>query len=378
MLCLCLEDRILKLVRAESGGRLQLLVDFPQSFGCSVVALGRNRVFRPCRPLLQTLLVRERAPQPGGINAAHRVIHAIVVDVAVAARVICRVRGGEAAHLRIVVTITRSGPARYPGRPIRLAISLALDGIFRRCIGLCIPTLARMRMVENNSHRFRMLFALLFVLSLMPSCRAADAPTEKDTPLCVKNVVIKGAKVRLPIPDGYEEMQREDDPETYDWMKEVNSDDGTLPLAYLIHSDDKARLKNGEDVNLRYGFAIADESSWDAVVISDTIKKGDRAYFTQYIKDINDGANELSQKAGEDLYDWKYIHSGLKTISWLSVSQNKINVRKFKGARTGSFIIVDHKTIIVCLYFKVYTDNDIYQLTNTTVSYLKKIDRAHF
>ena len=72
----------------------------------------------------------------------------------------------------------------------------------------------------------------------MQECRASETSPDPDTPLRVKMVEIKGTKVRLPIPDGYEEMRREDSPHLYDWMVDIATLGRRIPLAYLINSSD--------------------------------------------------------------------------------------------------------------------------------------------
>ena len=210
--------------------------------------------------------------------------------------------------------------------------------------------------------------SLALFLFLAATCLAADAPSGKEIPLRVKNVEIKKVKVRLPIPDGYEEMQREDHPERYDWMVEAVAGDDMLPLAFFINSEDKANLKRGEKVNLRYGFAFSDKSFWDAVIFGNTIEQ-DRAYFEKYI-------NFLSE--GEELYDYQIIYNALKSISFSCISKEKIPNEPFKKARTESYVILDHKVVAMCLYKKAYTTDDIEELTRMTVSYLEKIDQGQF
>ena len=220
--------------------------------------------------------------------------------------------------------------------------------------------------------------AVFLMASALPCViHAKGAAPDEGNRLQVKNVIIKGTKVRLPIPEGYEEMRREDDPERYDWMVGLNSDEESLPLAYLINSEDKATLKRGERVNLRYGFAYAHDHSWDAVIASNSLLY-DREYFKKYIKELRQGIAELDRADGEDPKIWGYIYDGRKSISYFWVSRNKAKGKNYKYLGTKSFVVLDRKVAIVVLYLRGYEDSDVAALKKITIEYLEKIDRGRF
>ena len=225
-------------------------------------------------------------------------------------------------------------------------------------------------------------FALLpLLVALLFTPHIAHAMGEKPpapTKLRVKMVEIKNTKVRLPIPDGYEEMRREDHPGYYSWMVSVTLDETMQPLAYFINSEDKALLQQGKDVNLRYGFAFSDESFWDAVIWRNRMDGDVRQHFVEYIRDGCDGVNEIARKENRELYDWNYIHSGKRSIAYYWLSKNKILEEKYRRLRIGSYIVLDRKIVGVSLYIKVKDDDDIALLRAITTSYLTAIDQGRF
>ena len=56
-------------------------------------------------------VLRSAAHEPRGVDAVHRVVHAVVVDIPVAARVVGGVRGGEAADRRVVIAVAETDEA---------------------------------------------------------------------------------------------------------------------------------------------------------------------------------------------------------------------------------------------------------------------------
>ena len=230
-------------------------------------------------------------------------------------------------------------------------------------------------------HYCRLTFVLAFALIILSAQTSQCQGTEggalkKDTPLKVKIVDIRGTKVRLPIPDGYEEMKREDHPETYDWMKDITSPpDRMLQLVFLINSEDKIKLREDATFEFRCGFAISRCNQWDAVIEENSMIHT-RGYFKEFIKDLVEGANELRKNDGEIKQEYRYIHNGIKTISALVIDYK--NIKKYRSSFTLSYMILDKKVAEYTLYKKIYDTDDIIQIKNITLNFLKKIDKGSY
>ena len=214
---------------------------------------------------------------------------------------------------------------------------------------------------------------LVVLVMAVPSGWAAGPPC--DAPLRVKEVEIKGVKVRLPIPDGYEEMQREDHPETYDWMVKVTEGIGQQPLAYLINAADREALRSDPGVNIRFATAAADDDSWDAVIKEDSMER-DREYFIEYVKDIWEGFNEVAREENRIERDYVGIYDGKKSVSALYIGKNKLINKKYKSGLSISFIVLDKKVVEFTFFHKIFFQNDSFQLIHTTLNYLKNIDQG--
>lgn len=227
----------------------------------------------------------------------------------------------------------------------------------------------------RRSFLYALLMAAFLAAPLASPCRAAQFSPVREGFLRVKNVEIKGVKVRFPIPDGYEEMQREDHPVVYDWMTEFVFREKHLPVALFINSSDKAQLKKDKRTNFRYGMAFSDDDFWDAIIFGNTMNKSVRKYFENYILELSSGINELRRKSGGIEYDWEYMHSGRKTISSFNIGNRNASGEEYKNAFTRSYIVLNSKIVAVCMYKDVYTYTDVDDLKQSTLSYLKMIDK---
>ena len=220
------------------------------------------------------------------------------------------------------------------------------------------------------------LIALFLAASVLCSCWGEEpALRPGEWPENIKIVEIRGKTVRFPIPDGYEEMRREDHPDIYDWMVEVTGGDDMKALAFLIHSEDKSRLQRGEEVEIRHGFAYASDSFWDADMTGSIIWPY-RAYFEKYIHDLCEGANEVALRKGENLYDWRYIYNGRKCISYFRIARNRLKDKDFWDFATKSFVVLDHKVVVVTLYAPAWARADVERLEKETEDYLRRMDRS--
>lgn len=225
---------------------------------------------------------------------------------------------------------------------------------------------------------FTALFCALFILAghALP-CLAADAGAkEKDAPLRVKVVDIKGTKVRLPIPDGFEEMQREDHPETYDWMKNVYSD--SLELIFLINSDDKKKLSENKNINFKYGMLFTPSSQ----LMTNKINKKNSNYalngFTEYIQEyiINYNKDAINEKRSE--LEYFYIFKNDKSASVLFISKEKEAGYKSKECFSRSFFVINNNVLLMTLYHDVYDDDGVKSISHEIRAYMEKMERSNY
>lgn len=207
---------------------------------------------------------------------------------------------------------------------------------------------------------------------------AGDASAIK-TPLRTKEAEIRGTKIRLPIPDGYEEMQREDYPETYDWMVKTHTHDWILPLLFLINSEDKAFLKQGKLVaDLRYGLLFSEKAYWDAVIGDEQLEYF-RTTMKKYAETIAERVDESFQKENRMPMTRSLLHEGKKSVSFLAVTQEKEPKEFFHGAANcPSYFVVDKKVVEAMFWRDAYDDPKIEDFKKDMLHYLKKIDSGNY
>lgn len=229
---------------------------------------------------------------------------------------------------------------------------------------------------------YSLFFIFMVVLSVtaifVPASLAADALSGEEAPLRVKHVEIRGVKIRLPIPDGYEEMRREDHPETYDWLVKTNSDEIILPLAYLINSEDKTTLSQGAPiVGLRYGVARSEKLYWGDCIDDERLD-----YFKTLVKDfvraVAKRVDDVGASKNTVPMDRSLLHEGKKSMSFLNVMQGNWPGFFYKTAYCKSFIVADKKIVEVTLWRDAYKDIEIQALIDDALFYLKKIDNSKY
>jgi len=235
-----------------------------------------------------------------------------------------------------------------------------------------------MTQIAPMPQRFLPLFLLLTVfLSLAaPQCLALEAPPDLATPLRVKIVEIKGAKVRLPIPDGYEEMLSKDEGVLiYAWMMVNATGGGRIPLAYFINSSDKKKFKK-DDERIRHAVAFADPDYFDLTISKTVIDGKLREALTIYIKNINDLYNDIQNEMKESEYAQEIIYSKKKSIS-ASFKRHLFDKKNNMIEEIIlSFILLDQK--LVEIHFHKFKDIESSILIRDTENYLVKINQGCF
>ena len=194
--------------------------------------------------------------------------------------------------------------------------------------------------------------------------------------LRMKDVEIRGRKVRLPIPVDYEEMRQEDAPLVYDLVVKLNSkENGRTLLAALIHSKDKALLQQGKDVELRYGAAFS-SSLFGGAVMDKHQYIYFRERFVDYVKEINDGANDAREE-GESVYEWEYIYKGDRSVSSMTIDRSGVEAGQCMTLITESYAIIDKKIIGIYLCYCAKDEAAVAAYTNEMVEYVRYIDQDH-
>ena len=234
-----------------------------------------------------------------------------------------------------------------------------------------------MTSIAPMRQRFLPFFLLLAgFLSLAASeCWAMETSSDPHAPLQVKMVEIKGAKVRLPIPDGYEEMRREDSPRIYDWMVDTAAFDGRIPLAYFINSMDKKKLKK-DDERIRYSIVFADHAYYNIKSREYALEGELRSFLFSYIKDMIDIINSVEKEFNNHEFENKSVDVHSRSFSF--VFKRKMQKDGIQGleAMAWSFILLDRKIVEVHFYQFDHEGSEV--RGNRVYNYLKKIDRGLF
>ena len=209
----------------------------------------------------------------------------------------------------------------------------------------------------------------------MPECRASEASSDPDTPLRVKMVEIKGAKVRLPIPDGYEEMRREDSPHLYDWMVDIATLGRRIPLAYLINSSDRKKIKK-DDERIRYSIAFTDSVYNGITICEHNLEIDMRFTLYRYVSDMLDIINPVEREFNKPEFKLDKTHINKRSFVLKFTRKRKNNDSQNLEAMIWSFILLDTKIVEVHFYQFDHEESDAHG--SGAYNYLKKIDRGHF